>query len=145
MAERPVTQERLEAGRDYLAALAALGFRPDGAMWAVHSESQDVQLALVSALVDRVGPLTIHEALFAAYERAKTPPSLDPWIVSLYSPNTAFGRHLAMSAIPSASPVVGHTSSGDAISLGEPWVMITDWLVQPSWIYKLPGPAVSRP
>jgi hypothetical protein len=94
MAQDLVTDAHLAAGRDYLVALRAHGVDPEGMCWMTVPGRDEPQLALITSLVDRVGPGDIQAVLFKAYDGALTPRSIDPWIVSLFSPSTAFALGL---------------------------------------------------
>jgi len=89
-----MTENRLAAGGDYLKALLHLGLDPDIMAWVYVARDREMELALVTTLVDRIGPKPIYDLLFRAYELAGTPRSVDPFVVSLYSPNMAFAIDL---------------------------------------------------
>lgn len=94
-------ERRLAAGRDYLAALIRLGFQPDIAAWALvdsETESRRYELAIVTHWVDTIGSLPIYELLFAAYRNGATPHDIDPFDVSLFSPNAHLADDLAEQA-----------------------------------------------
>lgn len=93
MAERSVIEmeRKLKAGREYAAALKRLGFTPDALLWAgVGGQAAEakMELLIVSSWVDRVGPKAIYDLLFEAYDASATPKEIDPFIVSLFSPQT---------------------------------------------------------
>lgn len=100
MADELVSQDRWQAGADYLASLRTLGLNPDALLWAQHDERKEMMLFLVSPIVDRVGSSEIYDTLFKAYDRAVTPTSIDPWLVSVVSPlsiiSTEFQEMLRM-------------------------------------------------
>lgn len=87
----PLTVERKRAAADYLAALQSHGVKPDGFAWALDGNGE-FHLLLVTSLVDRVGPKTVYDTLFKAYDRALTPKTIDPWIVSAFSPKSDLGK-----------------------------------------------------
>ena len=87
-----IPMERWEAGQDYLRALRGLEFEPDAMLWVRHLATEEFMLAIVTPTVDRVGPAEIYDALFLAYERAGTPASIDPWIVTVFSPSSFFRK-----------------------------------------------------
>lgn len=96
---------RLEAGREYLAALVKLGFSPDAVFWAgvaKDARPDELELIIISTWVDSIGPKAVYDLLFAAYDRSATPKEIDPFNVSLFSPESnlskAFAR--AVEAIP---------------------------------------------
>jgi hypothetical protein len=87
----PLTAERWKAGTDYLDALRRHGVRPEGLAWAIDLAGS-FHLLMIISLVDRVGPRVIYDSLFKAYDSAVTPKSIDPWIVSAFSPKSGFGN-----------------------------------------------------
>ncbi|WP_297507324.1 hypothetical protein [uncultured Caulobacter sp.] len=94
-------ERKLKAGREYAAALKKLGFVPDALVWAspggeakpVNPDHQ-LELLIVSSWVDNVGPKAIYDLLFEAYEFSATPQEVDPFIVSLFSPETQVAKDL---------------------------------------------------
>ncbi len=97
-AERALDETRVVAGREYLAALARLGLDPDVLCWVYDADHDEMQLAIVTTMAERVDGLSIYKLLFRAYEAAATPREIDPFIVSVYGPGSDFGvtlrRHL---------------------------------------------------
>lgn len=82
-----LTAAHLDAGADYCQALLGLGLDPDIMAWVYEANSKTLSLAIVTSLVDRIGPKSIYDVLFKAYDIAATPRAIDPFVVSLYSPN----------------------------------------------------------
>ena len=80
---------RLQTGRAYLAALAALGFAIDRAFWTLAPADGRYELAIVTPWVDRIGPTRLYALLFAAHEAHATPSDIDPFEISLFSPRMA--------------------------------------------------------
>ncbi|WP_427025063.1 hypothetical protein ACP4J4_03780 [Aureimonas ureilytica] len=153
MAEELMTAERIEAGRTYLAALNELGFRPEGAMWSLRAnEPETLELSLFSALVDRIGTGAIFDALFKAYEGAKTPRSFDPWLVGLYSPNQLFFKAIAGYPFEHLSSREGvaflmiqgkeYEMRGQSVRIPESEIVR---MVQPDWVYRVPEGDRSSP
>ncbi len=146
MAEELVTAERIEAGRTYLAALDGLGFRPEGAMWSMRpTEPETLELSLFSALVDRIGTGAIFDALFKAYESARTPSSFDPWFVGLYSPNQLFFKAIAgypFERLDSKEGVAFLMIQGTEYEMRGQSVRVPESeivrAVQPNWVYRVP-------
>lgn len=95
MASDSVTPERYRAGADYLAALIKNGVKPDGMFWAERDSTRSLELIIITILVDRVGPKDIYDTLFKAYDSAITPRSIDPWLVTLFAPDTIFAQSMA--------------------------------------------------
>ena len=100
MAEQPVIQmqRRLKAGREYFDALKRLGFTPDSLLWArVGGSDADapMELVIVTGWVDTIGPKAIYDLLFEAYDASATPREIDPFIVSLFSPQTQVAKDVA--------------------------------------------------
>jgi hypothetical protein len=85
---------RFPAGAEYLRALTSLGLDPDVMCWIYISSEDRMELAIVTTMVDRIGPLPIYELLFKAYDASALPHEIDPFEVSLYSPNTRMGIDL---------------------------------------------------
>lgn len=82
---------RLEAGREYLAALRKLGFRPDALLWAGVGESSResrMELLIITSWADHIGPKAVYDLLFEAYDASATPKEVDPFSVTLLSPHT---------------------------------------------------------
>ena len=93
-AERSLDAAREAAGRDYLVALNRLGLEPDVLCWAYDVDADEMQLAIVTSMAERVESLSIYKLLFRAYEAAATPREIDPFIVSVYGPKSDFGVKL---------------------------------------------------
>ncbi|MCE7031009.1 hypothetical protein [Jiella avicenniae] len=144
--KKTMTPARLDAGREYLAALRDLGFVPDGAVWSMRlGEPGTLELSLFSDLVDRVGPHAIYRALFDAYERAKTPADFDPWIVGLYSPRQTFFDAVADFDMASVDPDSGAAfvmRGGSEYDDGADVLRTTEYevvrVVHRDWVYKIP-------
>lgn len=126
-----MTPERMEAGRDYLVSLNALGLYPEGLLWAYHEERDEMVLAIVSSIVDRVGPKEIYEVLFEAYEKAGTPASIDPWIVSVFSPKSIFTDDFrAMMAMDV------HAQAAGGAEIASVLLSVTDgYVFEKEWVY----------
>ncbi len=97
-AERALDAARVAAGKEYLAALNGLGLEPDVLCWVYDADADEMQLAIVTSMAERVEGLSIYKLLFRAYEASATPREIDPFIVSVYGPRSHFGmalrRHL---------------------------------------------------
>lgn len=89
--------ERFPAGFEYSAALEKLGFDPEIVCWIYMSAEDRVELAIITTMVDRIGPLPMYELLFEASGASALPREIDPFEVSLYSPNTRMGVELLSS------------------------------------------------
>ena len=85
---------RVQAGREYTRSLVSLGLDPDLSCWVYLPTEDRAELAIVTTMVDRIGPLKLYDTLFTAYEMSATPRNLNPFDVSLYSPRTALGLDL---------------------------------------------------
>jgi|GEM_PF-1740532 hypothetical protein len=137
MVEQLVTAERLAAGLRYVEALAALGFRPDAALWSIGvdpNEDQRVQLSLVSSLVERVGPKKIYDLLFQAYDHAGTPANFDPWIVGLYGADTTFGEAMRHEPIFEFGAATIKSEDGQEQSI-EAMEIVGNRMFYKGWIY----------
>lgn len=141
MAKDFVDLSRFEAGKRYIDALEKLGFSVDYALWTVPTDTDvtdDTQLSIVSHIIETVGSKTVYELLFKAYERAGTPPDIDPWIVSLYGSNTAFGRHVTtIHEVEEEAYLTIMTEHGPQKQAVPTWINIVDRFTKPRWIYKL--------
>lgn len=135
MAQEPLSAERREAGGDYLAALKRLGLEPEGLLWAFHQEREELQLAMVTSLVDRIGSLDIYRVLTQAYDAAGTPKSIDPFIVSLYSPNSVFANDFKGSYDIEVGNPKGRLNTGEAVDFGEVWFAAGNFTFRKSWVY----------
>ena len=96
---RAEMQRKLRAGREYHEALCKLGFHPDAVLWATAGGQPDdqprMELLLVTSWADIIGPKAVYDLLFEAYEASATPQEIDPFIVSLFSPETQVSRDIA--------------------------------------------------
>lgn len=141
MAAELVTPARIAAGRDYATALERLGLEIAGAMWTIPitgAGGPEIELTIVSPIVDRVGATRIHQALFAAYDKARVRRDVDPWIVSIYSPASFLGTAVAGAPVLESNEIFGVMADGSRQSLGEPWIQIADRMYQPSWVIAAP-------
>lgn len=84
-------EPRIEAGRQYLAALQKLGLDPEALFWA-EQDSGGFVLVLLTGFFDYVGPLEVSRVLFKAYNASATPKEIDPFIVRLHSPKQTIGK-----------------------------------------------------
>ncbi|PZU91444.1 MAG: hypothetical protein DI527_12125 [Chelatococcus sp.] len=139
-----LSAERRQAGTDYLISLRKHGIVPQALSWAV-DESEQFHLLMVTSLVDRLGPSSIYDALFRAYERAVTPTSIDPWIVTLFSPNSAFGAEFLNNPIMTMDIRAEFRDDKgrvvpDAI---RPEITISPFRLRPDWIYALSAEKLS--
>jgi hypothetical protein len=128
-----MTPERWEAGERYVSSLRDLGFDPETVMWAFDKRAGEFNLAFVTTIVDRIGTKAIYEILFKAYDRAVTPREFDPWVVSLYSPQTFFAREFAI--MLETNPTV--EALGDAQIVGQVALGVGDYTARREWIYVL--------
>ena len=91
-------RRRIAAGKEYLAVLRKLGFYPDALLWAGVGGAKDpeapMELLIVTTWTDNVGPRPIYDLLFEAYDASATPREIDPFIVSLFSPQTQVAKDL---------------------------------------------------
>lgn len=133
MAEQPVIQmqRRLEAGREYFDALKKLGFTPDALLWAHAGGSAHdapMELVIVTAWVDTIGPKAIYDLLFEAYDASATPREIDPFIVSLFSPQTQVAKDIA-AAVRTVQDHAHEHNFRPMLVLG-----MMDYVTIPSWI-----------
>lgn len=141
MAEDIVTENRFRAGERYIRAIEGLGFSVDYALWTISAESHsasDIQLSIVSRMIETAGTKAVYQLLFMAFEHAATPREIDPWIVSLYGTKTKFADHLP--SIPLMQDIGFMTVKTDngLVNQETPvWHKVLDRLTRPSWIYKL--------
>ncbi|MBO0904680.1 hypothetical protein [Jiella sonneratiae] len=132
-----ISADRMEAGRRYLDALDALGFVVEGAMWTVDAHGDDAELALLTSLVETVGPQTIYAALFRADEQAKTPREVSPWIVSIYGPQTNLFRSFQSEGVGAMDPISAAAPGGETQDLAAKSWVLHGRLTRPSWIYRV--------
>lgn len=90
-AEGALDAQRVQAGKEYLDALHRLGLEPDVLCWVYDAIDNEIELAIVTSMAERVESLQIYRLLFRAYEAAATPREIDPFIVSIYGSNSFFG------------------------------------------------------
>jgi len=93
-AERALDNQRVQAGKEYLDALNRLGLDPDVLCWVYDVDADEMELAIVTTMAERVEILQIYKLLFRAYEVAATPREIDPFIVSIYGSNSNHGIQL---------------------------------------------------
>ena len=128
-------ERRLKAGREYLAALRKLGFNPDAVLWAgvggIAAEGA-MELLIVTTWADNIGSKAVYDLLFEAYDASATPKEIDPFTVSLFSPQTQVAVDLsnAVKTIKSEQ----NPEIRPMIVLG-----MVDYYTIPSWIisYKV--------
>ncbi len=87
MDSRPVSNEYLTAGQEYLDALVSLGLTPAYLGWGWDPVERQWLLALVTSVVDAGGPLALNRLLFRAYNAKATPKQISPFIVRIFSPD----------------------------------------------------------
>jgi hypothetical protein len=88
---------RMKAGREYVSSLRKLGFDPEIAVWVIPNqrpEGSDMELILVTSWADNIGPKAIYDLLFEAYDASATPREIDPFVVTLMSPQTQVAQDL---------------------------------------------------
>jgi hypothetical protein len=84
-------ERRMIAGQEYITSLRKLGFDPDIAAWAApvkRSDSVEMELIIVTSWADNIGPKAVYDLLFEAYDASATPREIDPFLVTLLSPQT---------------------------------------------------------
>jgi hypothetical protein len=79
----------MDSGREYEASLRKLGLRPDGLAWGWDGIEQGFFLFLIWGGVDIVGPLSVGEVLFKAYNHSALPKEIDPFRVMAVGPKHA--------------------------------------------------------
>lgn len=136
MAGDLVSEERWAAGADYLESLKTLGLDPEALFWAERTgRGGELALILISSIVDRVGSTEIYDTLFKAYDHAVTPRSIDPWIVSLFSPDTVlyedFKRMVGIN-FSSLHPIVDRLGGGMETFLG---IANDEYITKKKWVY----------
>jgi len=113
----------------------------DYALWTIPKGGNghlDVQLCIVSRLIEAAGTKTIYDLLFKAYDRAGTPQDIDPWIVSLYGSGTKFARHLTtLHEMEDTAYLTVMTEHGPKKQPVTTWIEVVDRFTRPAWIYKL--------
>jgi hypothetical protein len=129
---RAIEMSRLDAGRDYLAAVERLGLRPTAMFCAFDRTLEQFVLVLTTPLYDYAGPYKLSKILVEAYRRSGTPREIDPFLVRLHSPAHTIIREIAK-FIPFAT-VEGATAS----------VTAADLTVENRWIYRFERPAALK-
>ncbi|MDO7843475.1 hypothetical protein [Sphingomonas immobilis] len=90
--EPTLDEARIDSGRRFYSAITELGIQPDFLCWMLFQD--DLQLVMVTSLVDRVGSLQIYEMLFKAQDAGLIPEDFNLWEVSLYSQHSEIGVDL---------------------------------------------------
>lgn len=155
MVEDLVTADRLAAGKEYLSALADLGFVPEGAMWSMRKgDAETLELSLFSSVVNRTGPSVVYDALFQAFDKALTPRTFDPWDVAVYAPGTNFYEGASRGAPSSTEVGMGTFVMGASTSVYDERDRLIDMRVEEvtrvtflSWVYRFPrqkAPAIPQ-
>jgi hypothetical protein len=146
-----MSDERLEAGRDYQAALQRLGFPIQAILWTlpeergIHSKAaanieDELELGIVSTLIEREGPRIIYDLLWQAYDHAGTPKSISPWSVCLYGSLSRFGREVRnipiLDGVEVRATLVFQEQAEKARPMQPVWVSFAGRLTQNNWVYK---------
>ena len=84
--------KHMQAGRDYLKAIEALGLELAALFWAKDDIAKQYVLVMFTDVFDYIGPYEISKKLFDAYNLAGTPKSIDPFIVRLHSPQQQIAK-----------------------------------------------------
>lgn len=152
MASDELRAEYLTAGQEYLAAVSALGLRPEGLAWARvdhlsenlddlssphHSPGDAWHLVVITSLIDEAGPLAIESVLFEAYNKSATPKLIDPFIVQVMSAKTGFAQEVLNAfARPSVS-VIGYDEFGKQVDVdtGERQYLVRGLWMEQGWVY----------
>lgn len=100
-----LTDELKVAGHQFHQAIAKLGLEPDVLCWA--NVGGELQLVMVTSLVDRVGPLEIYKTLFRAQEWGVIEPDFELMDVSIYAPSSELGKDVE-STLSSLIKSTGH-------------------------------------
>lgn len=138
MAERALIemQRRLTAGREYLTALRKLGFDPDVMAWAGAGEADPghegagrFELLLVTTWADNIGPKAVYDLLFEAYDASATPKEIDPFIVTLFSPQTRVAADLLGAIRTARSPRLPPGGQPIMILGMLDYFTTTDWII----------------
>jgi len=143
LASEPVIdmERRLKAGREYHTALRRLGFDPDALLWAgVGGSDADgaMELLIVTTWADNIGPKAIYDLLFEAYDASATPKEIDPFIVSLFSPQSRVAIDLA-AAVYTVRKEVHRADFTPMLVLG-----MMDYVTIPEWIISYRQPKSTR-
>lgn len=134
---------KLIAGREYVEALNKLGFAPDVACWAIRGQEpqQRLELLLVTTWADTVGPKAVYDLLFEAYDASATPKEIDPFIVSMFSPNSLLGAEM-VGMIGKALRKEGPLAAPDV----QPMLIMgmMDYVTIPDWVFTYRKPQSTR-
>lgn len=152
MAEDIVDAQRLQAGRDYHQALVRLGFPVQAMLWTIPEErgihskraagiEGEMELGIVSTLIEREGPLKIYDLLWQAYDHAGTPKSISPWLVCLYGSRSRFGRNVRSVLNIEVGAATLHTVDAagrrETVQMDIPFFSFANRLTRTDWIYKV--------
>lgn len=91
---RAIGLSEVAAGIDYAGKLLEYGLRPHLICWTFPHGRGEAELAIVTPLVELVGPLSIYQVLFAAYDAATLPREIDPFRITLYGDKSNLGIDL---------------------------------------------------
>lgn len=115
---------RFPAGAEFASSLAKLGLDPEILCWVYISSEDRIELAIVTSMVDRVGPLPIYEILFKAYDASALPKEVNPFEVSLYSPNTRMGVDLLNSLNVTNEGMIPTDGSMPPFHVTQSWITV---------------------
>ena len=141
MASQDLDLMRRECGREYIAALERLGFRPDVAFWAFDKTRDTFILVIASDLLDYSGPFQMSQLLIKAYNASATPAQIDPFTVRTYSTRQAFIRDLR-NWVQSAQNIQFKDQHGELITEQPERITIGygDLEVEVGWLYRFDEP-----
>lgn len=122
------------AGIEYTGKLLEFGLRPHLVCWTYPHSRGEPELAIVTPLVELVGPLSIYEVLFAAYDAATLPRTIDPFKITLYGDKSNLGIDL-VSAVHRAG-IVGRHVMKDGRVVGMEQTDIVSGIMDP---VSIPG------
>ena len=134
MAGETLPEGYIEAGRQFDESLRALGFKPEGLLWAWDKTLSEFVLLLVTRHLDHAGPVELFRLLTEAYNRSATPKEISPFIVRAHSPNQAIIRGLIQI---DAQDTLGRRMP-NVIARGE----VLDIAYVNHWVYYWPNPQV---
>lgn len=150
-----IEADRLTGGARFVMELEKLGLFPDIAGWFWDLPTEEFRLAIVTAVVGEVGVRPLYKILVRAHAKALLPTEIDPLMIELFDPMTAFAV-----ALRQRMPIVersGPVRIRGKLHIDDPWVdhpldpagpntQITfgDYRVSTRWFYRTNWERVSR-
>lgn len=145
MASREIDVRFKTGGAEYLHSLERLGLRPDALFWAFDKTVDKFVLVLVTDEYDYAGPFALSKTLIEAYNKAKTPIEIEPFIVRMHSPwqpiIQEMGKFLPFRAeVKQISNPDGTVIEGLTAKFASLNIQVADLEIEDEWIYRFEKP-----